>query len=180
MSINLIVACDHDFAIGCSKSNSLPYYIKNDLKRFKELTTSHYVIMGRTTFESLKNPLSSRTNVVVSRDKNFKVDESLHDKYDIIVENDLVKILNHYKVTGKQEKDLWIIGGSQIYSEAIHWCDKIYMTMIHNENHPDADVYFNKAELSEFKIIHKEKHFDEESILYYSFIDYERKTKEEL
>lgn len=175
MSIGLVVCVNESFQIGNSKNNDLLYKISHDMSRFKSVTMGHYVAMGRNTFYSLPAPLKGRVNVVFSKNHRFKIEDDLLEKYDIIVENDFEKVLNNYKYSGEQEKDFMIIGGSFLFSEGIHWCDNIYLTMVHDKNHPDGDIYFPKQELSEFKEAYREKHYDEESGLWYSFIDYVRK-----
>lgn len=172
--INLICATNESFQIGNSKNNSLLYYIKEDMRRFRWVTEGSYVVMGKNTFLSLPAPLKNRTNVVLTRDTSFTLPDEVKQKYDIIIEHDLEKVLNHYN-TGGQHKELFLIGGSNIYAEGIHWADRLFITMIHDKNHPEGDVYFNKSELSEFEITYREKNYDEESGLYYSFINYSRK-----
>jgi dihydrofolate reductase len=174
--INIIVAVNESFQIGNSKTNTLLYRIKNDMVRFKQLTMNSYCVMGRLTYESLNSPLIGRTNVILTGNKNFKIDEELYDKYDIIVEHDFEKILNHYKFSGEQDKDFNIIGGSYLFAEGIHWADYIYLTMIHDSDNKNGDIYFPKFELSNFKEVSREKHYDEDSDLYYSYINYKRKV----
>lgn len=168
MSISLIVAVNENFAIG--NKNELLYHIKDDLLRFKELTSGNFVVMGRKTFESLPKPFKQgRTNVILTREEDYKVDSDA----DILICNDLTKVLNQYKFTGKQDRDMFIIGGGEIYAEAIHWCDNIYLTMVHDDK--EGDTYFPKQELSMFKKVSCEKHLDEASGLYFTYINYERK-----
>lgn len=177
MSINIICAINESFQIGNSKTNDLLYKISNDLKRFKELTLNSYVVMGRNTYESLPRPLNDRTNVIMTTDKTYEIENGLNEYYDIIIEHDLQKVLNNYKFSGYQEKDLNLIGGSFIFAEGIHWADKLFITLIHDSEHPNGDIYFPKQELSEFKVVHREKHYDDKNDLYYSYLNYERKSK---
>jgi len=172
--INLICATNESFQIGNSKNNDLLYFFKDDLKRFRWLTENSYVVMGKNTFLSLPAPLKNRVNVVLTRDKSFTVSDELKAKYDIIIEHDLEKVLNHYS-TGCQSKELFLIGGSHIYAEGIHWAERLFITLIHEQDHPDGDIYLNKSELSQFEITYREKNYDEKSGLYYSFINYKRK-----
>lgn len=179
MGISLIVAVDENYAIG--KDNSLLYKVKGDMRRFKKLTTtnqlseqSNIVVMGSRTFESLKSPLRDRLNVVVSRNIAYKIDEYLLNEYNIILENDLDKILSLYKYSGDQTRELFVIGGSEIYAQSFQYADKIYLTMIH-DNSKAADTYFPKEELDNFKIESSERHYDVEHDLEYSFINYVRK-----
>lgn len=175
MSINIVCCINESFQIGNSKTNDLLYYIKDDLKRFKALTLDSYTVMGRNTFESLPKPLKNRTNVILTRDVNYTVSKTLTAEYDILIEHDFEKILNHYKFSGSQDRDLNIIGGNHLFAEGVHWADNLYLTLVHDKEVSEADVYFPQQELSQFKIVSREKKFDEESGLYYSFLNYERK-----
>lgn len=172
--INLVCAINESFQMGDSKNNDLLYKISNDLKRFKWLTEGSYVVMGKNTYASLPSLLKNRINVILTRDKKFDVSELEKEKFEVIIENDLEKVLNHYS-TGRQEKELFLIGGSHIYSEGIHWADRLFLTIVHDNEHPKGDIYFPKQELSNFKETYREKNYDEKSGLYYSFINYKRK-----
>ncbi|KKR32178.1 MAG: Dihydrofolate reductase, partial [Candidatus Falkowbacteria bacterium GW2011_GWF2_39_8] len=101
------------------KDNNLIWHLPKDLKFFKETTTGHYVIQGRKTFESCGKPLPNRTNVIITRDKNFKVDgciviHSLQEALDLV----------------KNESEAFIIGGGNIYEQAMPFADRIYLTKI--------------------------------------------------
>lgn len=173
MSIKLIVAVNESWQIGNSKSNDLLYKIKKDLLRFKDLTKSNYVVMGKVTFDSLKSPLKDRTNVILSRSNKYNY---IHTSdYDLIYHNNLENVITQYKNSGKQEKEMFIIGGSEIYAQAMPYVDELYLTMIHDSNHPDGNVYFPHQELSNFKSYSSEKFYDETLDLEYSFINYIRK-----
>lgn len=175
--INVIVCVNESFQIGNSKTNDLIYHIKDDMKHFRWLTEGSYVVMGKNTFESLPKPLENRINVVLSLDTTYTVDEKLMEEYDIIVAHDLERVLNQYRETGYQEREMFIIGGACIYAEAIHWADRVFLTMVHEENHPDGDVYFNDEELCKFKPFFQCDCKDEETGLCYSFINYKRKEE---
>lgn len=179
MAISLIVAVDENFAIGYQ--NQLLYKNRDDMRRFKKITTtkqlseqSNIVVMGSRTFESLKSPLRDRLNVVVSRNIAYKIDEYLLNEYNIILENDLDKILSLYKFSGNQDRELFVVGGSEVYSQSFQYADKIYLTMFHDDSKA-ADTYFPKEELDNFEIESIEEHYDEENDLRYSFVDYVRK-----
>lgn len=137
--IKLIVAVDNNFGIGYK--NDLLFKIPEDLKRFKKLTKGHYVVMGRKTFESLPNPLPERTNVVITRNINYKPEH-----HSVIVECDITKIINHYLQTGEQSKDIWVIGGAEIYKAFLPYADEIQLTMI-NKSATQVDTYFPMNEV---------------------------------
>lgn len=139
MSIKLIVAVDSNFGIGYK--NDLLFKVPEDLKRFKKLTTGHFVVMGRKTFESLPRPLPERTNVVVTRKSHYSPENP-----SVLVVNDIQRCLNPYLNTGIQDKDMWIIGGAEIYRTFLPHADEVYMTMIHKEAEK-VDTYFPFAEM---------------------------------
>jgi dihydrofolate reductase len=123
--ITLIAACSKNRVIG--NENKLIWNIPGDLKRFKELTTGHTVLMGRKTFESIGRPLPNRRNVILTRDKEFKAEGCL-------VYSDLKEVLELFG------NDLFIIGGEQIYKQTIGYADFIELTLVHKEF--EGDAYF--------------------------------------
>jgi len=125
--IIIIAAVAENNALG--KNNDLLWHLPKDFKRFKEITSGHYIIMGRKTFESFPKPLPNRTHVVISRQKDYLPEGC------IVVEN-LEKAI---AVCPKNE-DLYIIGGGEIYSQSIHLADQLDITRVHHSF--DADVYF--------------------------------------
>jgi len=125
--IIIIAAVAENNALG--KNNNLLWHLPKDFKRFKEITSGHYIIMGRKTFESFPKPLPNRTHVVISRQKDYLPEGC------IVVEN-LEKAI---AVCPKNE-NLFIIGGGEIYSQSIHLADQLDITRVHHSF--DADVYF--------------------------------------
>ena len=127
--ISIIAAIADNGALGAN--NNLLWYLPDDLKRFKSLTTGHTVIMGRKTFESLPDgALPNRTNVVISGNKSavFEGCETFENLADAIS--------NH-----KHEDEIFIIGGARIYEQAIVLADKLYITRVHYF-FDQADVFF--------------------------------------
>lgn len=122
------------------KDNRLIYHIPEDLKRFRQLTSGHAIIMGRKTFESIGHPLPNRTNIIITHDPEYFVE-------DIIVVHSLDEALKVAKE--KKQNEIFIIGGGQIYQESISIADKLYLTIV--EGNPDADTFF--PDYSEFKKI---------------------------
>ena len=121
--ISLIVAKSKHNVIG--DKGRIPWHIPNDLKRFKELTTGKTVIMGRKTFESLPKeykPLPNRINIVLSTDKTYQTNCC-------IVTDDLKKALRK----AGSDKEVFIIGGEQVYKEGLRDADKIYVTEVDGE-----------------------------------------------
>ena len=157
--LTIIVAAAENNAIGLG--NKLIWHLSNDLKRFKALTNGHYIIMGRKTFESFPKPLPNRTHVVITRQENYKAPDGV-----IIVHN-----LEDAIDASKSDSQPFIIGGGQIYKQAMHLADKIELTRVH-ENF-EADTFFPEINLDNWKetanTFHKkdDKHDHEFSFLTY-------------
>lgn len=146
MSITIIVAISENNAIG--KDNDLLWHISSDLKRFKEITTGHTIIMGRKTYLSLpRRPLPNRRSIVIS--SNFK-----NDNPEVIVVNSIEKAIE----AADQGKENFIIGGETVYRQFLPLADKIYLTVVHKEY--DADVYFSDINYDDWDIQNKEEHLD--------------------
>lgn len=128
--INIIVAVDKNWAIG--KNNRLMWSIPADMKFFRETTTGNIVIMGRKTLESFPQgqPLKKRTNIVITRNKNYKVK-------DAILVHSTEEALEEAK---KHEGEIYVIGGESVYRAMLPYCDRAYVTKI--DHTYDADTYF--------------------------------------
>lgn len=157
--ISIIVAMDEKRGIG--KNGGIPWHIPEDLKRFKAITSGHPVIMGRKTFESIGHPLPNRTNIVVTRDKKKTISGT-------IMANSLEEAIR--LAQGKPGSDeISIIGGGQIYAQAIRLADKLYLTIV--EGTYDADTFF--PDYSAFtKEVSRESH--ESDGYKYTFLDLQR------
>ena len=145
--ITLIAAAAENNALG--KDNQLVWHLPDDFKRFKQITSGHYIIMGRKTFESFPKPLPNRTHVIITRQKNYTVD-------DCIVVNSIEEAI---KVCPKDE-EVFIIGGADIYNQSIDFADKIELTRV-NANF-EADAFFPEINLDNWKLIFEEKHVQDE------------------
>ena len=128
MKISMICAADLNGGIGLN--NELLYKFKEDLTRFKKLTSGHHILMGRKTFESIGRPLPNRVNIILSRSKNVYPG--------CLVTDDINNAITIAEIAGEQE--LFILGGESIYRECIKYADKIYLTRI-NDKKP-ADAFF--------------------------------------
>lgn len=169
--INIIVAIDENFSIGYD--NKLLYHIKDDMRRFKSLTLNSYCLMGRKTYESLKSPLSNRKNIIITRNKDYKIDIKTICKHDILIEHDVEKIVSLYKNTGQQEKELFVIGGTEIYKQLLPYADKIFLTFIASKVE-NADSFFPMLEIvKEFKVVKCVN--KEENGVRFLYIDMERR-----
>lgn len=160
-SITLIAAIAHNNALG--KDNDLIWHLPADLKRFKSTTTGHHIIMGRNTYESIGKPLPNRTSVIITRNPEYKVEGC-------IVVNSLEEAIE----VAKNDTSPYIIGGAQIYSQAIKIADKLDITEVHHSF--DADVFFPEIDSAVWKETSREKFSADEKNKYdYSFITYQKK-----
>jgi dihydrofolate reductase len=160
-NISIIVAIAENFAIG--KNNDLLFHLPNDLKRFKEITSGHTIIMGRNTLLSLpKWPLPNRRHIVITDKKDdvfpgcetvFSIDEAIE------------------KV--KTEKEAFIIGGGMIYKQFFPIAGKLYLTLVHQPF--EADIFFPEINYSEWDENFREDFHDEKNDFNYSYLNLERK-----
>ena len=156
--LTIIAAVSINNVIG--NNNKLIWRLSNDLRRFRDLTTNHSVIMGRKTFESLPEPLPNRDNIVITRDTNYskpgiQVCSSIEDAISLT----------------KKDIQPFIIGGGEIYSQTINIVDKIELTRVHKEF--DGDAYFPEIPLDIFELINEENHnSDLENEFDYSYLTY--------
>ena len=159
--LTIIAAASINNVIGFD--NKLIWNIPKDLKRFKELTQGHSVIMGRKTFESLPSPLPNRRNIVVTRNKDYspggiQVFSSIEDAIDVC----------------KDDLQPFIIGGGEIYSQTINLVDKIELTRVYKDYQGDAffpDIPMDKFELDSELV----NYLDDDSNTKYSFLTYIKK-----
>ncbi len=161
--MNLIAAVDDNWAIG--NKNQLLVSIPADMKFFRETTVNKVVVMGRKTLESFPGgqPLKKRTNIVLTRDKNYKVK-------DAIVVNTIEALLEELKKY--DEEDVYVIGGDSIYRQMLPYCKLAHITKIHHTY--EADTYFpNLDKMDDWEITgisDEQTYFD----LEYEFVRYER------
>lgn len=164
MIVSSIVATSLNHAIG--KDNQLLWHLPADLKFFKTTTMGCPVIMGRKTFQSIGRTLPGRKNVVITRDKTFNSD----NQFDILVVGSLDEAL----VKLHAEKEVFIIGGGEIYKQSMDSVDTIYLTLVNMTT--EADVYFPEIDSSKFDLVWEEKHLaDEKNKFDYTFQKFERK-----
>ncbi|OEK08069.1 diacylglycerol kinase [Flavivirga aquatica] len=158
----MIVAAAENDAIG--KDNKLIWHLSDDLKRFKNLTNGHHIIMGRKTFESFPKPLPNRTHVVITRQDNYKVPEG------VIVVNSLEDAID----ASKKDLNPFIIGGGEIYKQALLVANKIELTRVHDSF--EADTFFPKIDASIWEETSNVSHSRDEKHDYdFSFLTYIRK-----
>ncbi len=161
MKISIIAVLDKNNAIG--KDNKLLCHLPADLKHFKDITKGCTVVMGQNTYESLPNgALPNRRNIVLSKDKAFKCEGC-----------EVVNSVNELFNICKEDKEIFIIGGAQIYKLFIEKADKLYLTWVHHEF--EADTYFPEINRNNWIILEKEDFEpDERNKFPYSFVNYEK------
>ena len=160
--LTIIVAAGEHNAIG--KDNDLIWHLSDDLKRFKSLTNGHHIIMGRKTFESFPKPLPNRTHIVITRQDDYKAPDG------VIVVNTMDDALD----AARKDKQPFIIGGGEIYKQAMSFVDRIEITRVHH-SFPDADTFFPEIDLSVWKETNRKEHAkDEKHEFSFTFLTYER------
>ena len=159
-NIAIIVAIAQNFAIGCN--NDLLFHLPNDLKRFKQITSGHAVIMGKNTLFSLpKGPLPNRRNIVIT-DVPGETFEGCETVYSIAEAVEIVK----------NEQLAFVIGGGMIYRQFYPIAGKLFLTMAHQDF--EADTFFPMINFNEWKELSRETLFDEKNNFSYSNINLER------
>lgn len=167
--ITLIAAVAENMAIG--NQNKLLYWLPNDLKRFKSLTTGHTIVMGRKTFESFpKGALPNRRNVVLSRSAQVNADHSC-EQYPGA---EVFRSLDEALASCKPDEDIYIIGGDSVYRQSLPIADRLCLTEI-ADTPAEADAFFPDFSKNEWKITNIEEHdIDEKHAHRYTFVDYEK------
>ncbi|MDR2223283.1 MAG: dihydrofolate reductase [Flavobacteriaceae bacterium] len=160
--LTLIAAVAENNAIG--KDNDLLWHLPDDFKHFKSLTTNHYIIMGRKTFESFPKPLPNRTHLIVTRQKDYQAPEGC------LVFLSLADAIAY----SKEQEEVYVIGGGEIYTQALPLADKIELTKVHCTL--EADVFFPAIDESIWKITREDFHPSDEKHLYsFTFQTFVRK-----
>ena len=156
MKISLVAAVAENFAIG--KDNKLLWHLSNDLKFFKTYTLGKVIVMGRKTFESIgKKALPGRINVVVTRDPSIRVEN-------VLIFKTLDSVLEHFKNT----EEICIVGGAQMYHEALPKADVLVLTRV--KVSPEADVFFPEINWKNWELVSQEMHHADEKHAYdYTF-----------
>lgn len=159
--LSILVAASENNAIG--KDNQLLWHLPADLKYFKQLTTGHTVIMGRKTYDAIGKPLSNRRNIVITRQPDL-----------IISGCEVVHSLQQAIEVSKQKQEVFIIGGAEIYHQALSLCNIIYLTRVHHQF--EADAYFPKIDSAVWQLLTQEDHHRDKQNKYdYSFLVYEKR-----
>ncbi|HLE94250.1 MAG TPA: type 3 dihydrofolate reductase [Sulfuricaulis sp.] len=158
--VSLIAAMSENRIIGIN--NKLPWHLPADLRHFRRLTTGHPVIMGRRNYESIGKPLPNRTNIVVTRNPDYRAAGCL-------VTHSLDDAMN----SAGNDSEIFIIGGAEIYRQAFDRANRIFITLIHARI--EGDTYFPEFEGPPWREISRERHERDENNPYsFSFLIYER------
>ena len=158
--ITIIAAIGKNGELG--KNNDLIWHLPNDLKRFKKVTAGHHVIMGRKTFESLGKPLPNRTNIIITRNSTYTAEGCV-----------IVNSLQEAIEAAQEDENPFILGGAQIYKQALEIADVLDLTRV--DASLEADAFFPEIDLEKWKVVAREDHQKDEKHQYnYSFVTYKK------
>ena len=164
MVLSIIVAASENQVIG--RDNALIWHVSADLKRFRQLTTGHTIIMGRKTFESIGRALPQRRNIVISRNPDFRAENCE-------VAGSLADALK----MAEKEDEVFILGGGSVYNEIWKGADRLYLTLVHTVT--KGDTFIPAVEPEEWEMtVRQDFRAGEKDDFDYSFINYRRIKKE--
>ncbi len=160
--LSIIVAKAKNNVIG--KNNKIIWNLPEDLKKFKELTTGHTIIMGRKTFESIGRVLPNRKHIIFSQNPDFKVNDE-----NVEIVHSMLQIQEYIE----DDNENFVIGGAMIYNLLMPYVKKMYVTQINKEF--DGDTFFPRIDEEVWNVVEKVSERDENSNLDYEYVTYERK-----
>lgn len=164
--LSLIVAMARNGCIGIN--NKLPWHLPADLQYFKRITQGKAIVMGRTTYDSLGRPLPNRTNIVITRQPDWRAAEGVRVVHTLeagIALAEAVSVCNFHD-------EAVIIGGAEIYAQALPLVDRLYVTEVDSD--VDGDAFFPQWERKQWQETGRERFIDDASGLHYSFVVYDR------
>ncbi len=160
MRLSIVAAISENRVIGAN--GQLPWKLPADLKRFRNLTMGHHLLMGRKTFASIGRPLPGRTTVVITRQRDYAPPQVL-----------VAHALQEAVEMARRDGEVFIAGGAQIYRQTISWVDRIYLTLVHQKF--AGDTYFPHYDETQWQLISREDHeADERNPCRYSFLTLEK------
>ncbi len=160
MIVSLVVAMSENRVIG--RNGGLPWHLPKDLQHFKKVTVDHTVIMGRKTFDEIKHPLANRRNVVISRNPEFQPRGVT-----------VVPTLDEALALGATEREVFMIGGGEIFRLALPRADRLYLTVVHAT--VEGDTYFPAFDATAWALEEEERHeADEKHAFAFTFRTYSR------
>lgn len=158
--ISLVVAAARNNVIG--KGNALPWDLPNDLKHFREVTAGHTVIMGRKTFESIGRPLPKRRNIVITRQEGYQPEGV-----------EVVDSLDAAVAAVPPSDEVFVIGGGEIFKQALPIADRVYLTRV--EADIEGDAFFPELEPKEWRETSRQEGIvDEKNALAHTFLTFDR------
>lgn len=160
MIVSFIAAIGKNRELGFG--NKLPWHLPDDLKRFKEITRGHTVIMGRKTYESMGRLLPERKNIIITREKSYKIEGAI-----------IVSSIEEALKECEGDKEVFIIGGGEIFKLAFPYATRMYLT--HADAERLADAFFPEFNISDWKVVSEEFHPKDEKHAYdFTFKTYEK------
>ena len=163
MIISLVAAMSENRVIG--RDNQVPWHLPDDLKRFRELTIGHTVVMGRRTYESIGKSLPQRKCVVLSRQAEYRLPQV-----------QVVRSWQQALAVGADQEELFVVGGADIYTLALCAADRIYLTVVHA--HVAGNTYFPALDLEQWQAVCSKFHpADKQHAYAFTFTDYTRLGK---
>jgi dihydrofolate reductase len=159
-NLSIIVAAAENYAIGIN--NTLPWHLPEDLKRFRALTMGHHIVMGRKTYESLGRLLPGRIIVIVTRNKDYRVDGAIiaHSLQDAVQQCDA-------------DEEVFLIGGAELYKDGLPLANKLYLTKIHATYEGDAFFPDFLNHPNDWQLVATESHLSAKN-LSFSYLTYVR------
>ena len=162
--LSMIVAFGDNYEIG--QDGTMPWHLPEDLKHFKEVTSGATILMGRRTFQSLPGVLPKRQHIIITADPSFTKD---HKR--VRISHDLETEL---RAAQKSDEEIFIIGGGQIYKQALSFADRLYLTFVH-ASYPNADTYFPEIDWSQWEETERsEMMTEEETKTPFEFVNFRR------
>lgn len=158
--VTLIAAAGANNELG--KDKDLVWHLPDDFKRFKDLTTGHFIIMGRKTFETFPKPLPNRTHIIITRQQDYKAEKAL-----------VVHSLDKALELAAEDPQPFIIGGGEIYQISMKHAQKIELTRVHGSF--DADTFFPEIDPDQWRLVHSTEHpRDDRHDYSFTYLTYER------
>jgi dihydrofolate reductase len=162
MIVSLIVAVDRAGGIG--KAGRLPWHLRSDMQRFKQLTMGHHILMGRKTYQSIGKPLAGRNTIIVTRNPAYQAEGCM------VVQSMQAGLL---LAEGSGENEIFVIGGGEIYAQALPYASRLYLTRV--ETDASCDTFFPEVAWEDWQEIDCSRHAEDEQNQHaFSMYVYER------
>ena len=167
IAISIVVGIANNNVIGMS--GGMPWHLSSDLKRFKQITLGNPIIMGRKTYESIGRPLPGRLNIVITRNEGYGT-----EGIEIVGDLDVAIVRAQEWAAENSSREICIIGGGEIYRQALPQCDRLHVT--HIDASPDGDTLFPEIDEKIWSKTHQKRHsFGEKDTAATRYVVYERK-----